>query len=219
MKPQKSFIKGISPLSYRQTLHSIEDWNRMSEISEHDRIILNSIFNPFLPIGESNYDGDLAEELIDNEEITPSVARAKEIEVEGIKAAEGGDLDGAESLLTEALRISERASGYNNRAQVLRLKGKDSAAILDLNRAIEVSGGGGKAGCQAFCQRALLHRRNGRDSEAKEDFTKAAQLGSQFARHQLVEMNPYAAMCNQMLNDMMEKLNRIECVKGLTNGK
>uniref|UniRef100_A0A0A9Y350 Tetratricopeptide repeat protein 36 n=1 Tax=Lygus hesperus TaxID=30085 RepID=A0A0A9Y350_LYGHE len=188
----------------------------MSDIGEHDRIILNSIFNPFLPIGEPNYDGDLAEELTDNEEITPSVARAKEIEVQGVQSAEAGDLDGAERLFTEALHISERASGYNNRAQVFRLQGKDDEAILDLNRAIEMSGGSGKAGCQAYCQRALLHRRNGRDVAAKEDFTKAAQLGSLFARHQLVEMNPYAAMCNQMLNDMMMKLNRMDYTNGVT---
>ena len=55
----------------------------------------------------------------------------------------------------------------------------------DLNRAIEISRGKGNSGCQAFCQRALLHRRNGRDDEAKADFTRAAQLGSSFARQQV----------------------------------
>ena len=40
------------------------------------------------------------------------------------------------------------------------------------------------------------------------DFEKAALLGSSFARNQLVAMNPYAAMCNKMLADVIGKLQR-----------
>lgn len=42
------------------------------------------------------------------------------------------------------------------------------------------------------------------------DFEAAAKLGSEFAKAQLVQMNPYAALCNRMLRDVMGKLERGE---------
>ena len=39
----------------------------------------------------------------------------------------------------------------------------------------------------------------GRDDDALVDFQAAAAEGSGFAKSMLVEMNPYAAMCNAML--------------------
>jgi hypothetical protein len=41
--------------------------------------------------------------------------------------------------------------------------------------------------------------KDGQDEAALEDFKAAAALGSGFAKSMLVEMNPYAAMCNAML--------------------
>lgn len=40
-------------------------------------------------------------------------------------------------------------------------------ALRDLNEAIRTSNGVGKAACQAFTQRAMLHRLNGKIEEAK----------------------------------------------------
>ena len=59
---------------------------------------------------------------------------------------------------------------------------------------------------QAYCQRGLIYRRNGREQEAMSDFKMAADLGSEFAKSVLVELNPYAAMCNKMLRDVFSKL-------------
>lgn len=147
-----------------------------------------------------------------------------------------------------------------------------AAALADLNEALRLSNGGGKAGCKALCQRGLLRRKLGDIDAAKDDFAKAATLGSQFARtqvcciredfsclnminaitmytchasrddvfihlthqttkyqrsaiimspilyyfspsdaptlrrSQLVALNPYAALCNQMLAQAFEKL-------------
>lgn len=51
--------------------------------------------------------------------------KAKLIEVEGIKQAETGDFPGALQSFTKAIEMApSRASGYNNRAQTLRLMGK-----------------------------------------------------------------------------------------------
>ena len=77
-------------------------------------------------------------------------------------------------------------------------------SLKDLDKAICLSEGKGRSGCQALCQRGLLYRRLGRDDQAREDFEKAAKLGSGFARTQLVALNPYAALCNQMLAKVFE---------------
>jgi hypothetical protein len=65
----------------------------------------------------------------DEEDAITNVAAAKSFEVEGVKAAESGDLDKAIGLFTRAINIApEWASGYNNRAQAYRLKG-DTAGM------------------------------------------------------------------------------------------
>jgi tetratricopeptide (TPR) repeat protein len=49
---------------------------------------------------------------------------AKSLELEGVKAAESGDLDTAIATFTKVINIAPQwASGYNNRAQAYRLKG------------------------------------------------------------------------------------------------
>ena len=80
-----------------------------------------------------------------------------------------------------------------------------------MNTAINLSQGQGNAACQAYTQRALIQRLEGHDDEALEDFKKAANLGSEFAKTQVVRMNPYAAMCNQMLSEVIGKIRAGEC--------
>lgn len=49
---------------------------------------------------------------------------SKQLEVQGVQAAETGDLEAALTFFSQAIgRTPQRASGYNNRAQALRLKG------------------------------------------------------------------------------------------------
>ena len=45
----------------------------------------------------------------------------------------------------------------------------------------------------------------GDEDGAKEDLRNAANLGGQFAKQLLVTLNPYAALCNQMLAEVMNK--------------
>jgi tetratricopeptide (TPR) repeat protein len=113
----------------------------------------------------------------------------------------------AVSLLTEAIAAAPtRPSCYNNRAQVLRLKGNPESALGDLDQAIKLSGGVGRTSAQALVQRGLIHRKDGRDDDATADFKAAAALGSAFAKSVLVQMNPYAAMCNKMLKNVFGAL-------------
>ena len=57
-------------------------------------------------------------------------------------------------------------------------------ALSDLDTAIQLSGGRGRAAEQAYTQRALIWRLRGEDERALEDFKKAANLGSHFAQKQ-----------------------------------
>ncbi|XP_076057471.1 tetratricopeptide repeat protein 36 isoform X2 [Oratosquilla oratoria] len=176
-----------------------------------DRQILNSIFNPLLPMGECVYDEDIPSDLRDPDDTSSEACEAKALEVEGVRLAEAGDVDEALVKFGAAIAIApNRASGYNNRAQALRLQGKIDEAMQDLEKALDVSKGKGRAACQAWTQRAMVHRLQGHDEDAKQDFQRAADLGSEFAKAQLVQMNPYAALCNKMLHDVFSKLQRGE---------
>jgi len=76
----------------------------------------------------------------------------------------------------------------------------------DLNKAIEYSQEKGKAAAQAYCQRAMLHHIAGNTVECDKDWQSAAALGSQFAKRQLAQKNPYAALCNKMLLEVFTSL-------------
>lgn len=41
---------------------------------------------------------------------------------------------------------------------------------------------------------------------SREDLKNAANLGGQFAKQLLIAMNPYAALCNQMLSEVIGKI-------------
>ncbi|XP_067422495.1 tetratricopeptide repeat protein 36 [Emydura macquarii macquarii] len=177
-----------------------------------DRAVLQTIFNPNTPFGVipglaeeeeaavavQGEDGAFASELLE---------QVKDLELQGVLAAESGDVNTALERFSEAIQLlPERASGYNNRAQALRLKGVVAGARQDLDTALHLSRGTGCVACQCFVQRGLINQLQGHEDDARQDFERAASLGSAFARHQLVLMNPYSALCNQMLLEMMRKL-------------
>lgn len=64
--------------------------------------------------------------------------------------------------------------------------------------------------CQASCQRGLLHRKSGNDELAKEDFEKAAKLGSQFAKSQVFFRIVYRFLFNYI---NLFAANRIKSVR------
>ena len=76
------------------------------------------------------------------------------MERQAIRACDQGQIDKALDLFGQAIQIApDRAACYNNRAQVLRLKGLNAEARADLNKAIQVSRGEGRSACQAYMQR------------------------------------------------------------------
>ncbi|KAI4457140.1 hypothetical protein MML48_8g00008434 [Holotrichia oblita] len=178
----------------------------MAQLSTHDKAILNCIFNPNLPLTDC-YEEELSEEIkgIDS----PDYKQASSFEIEAIQKAENGIFDESLNLFEKAMEIApNKASLYNNRAQLYLLKGEIPAAFEDLNRAVLLSENNlyNKTLCQALCQRGLIYRKRDEIESARSDFEKAAKLGSKFAKSQLVELNPYAALCNQMLKKVMDEL-------------
>lgn len=84
--------------------------------------------------------------------------------------------------------------------------GDNDSAYEDLNKAISLSRGKGRVASQAFVQRGLLYKLNNENEKATKDFQSAGKLGNTFAKQQLTAMNPYAALCNQMLGEVFSKI-------------
>jgi hypothetical protein len=57
----------------------------------------------------------------------------------------------------------------------------------------------------ATVQRGSIYRLQGKNDEALDDFKLAASIGNSFARQQTITMNPYAALCNQALSEILRK--------------
>ena len=74
-----------------------------------------------------------------------------------------------------------------------------------MNNALLITKGSGKVAMQSFCQRAMLYELSCRE-DAVKDWEAAAKLGSMFAKNRLVQLNPYAALCNKMLHDVFKRL-------------
>ncbi|KAF5292717.1 hypothetical protein FQR65_LT11185 [Abscondita terminalis] len=183
----------------------------MSQLSTHDKAVLNCIFNPNLPLDEV-YKEELSDDVKDVCVDTPEVIRSKDLECKAIQLTEDERFDEALRVLDEAVKLTpERSSPYNNKAQVHQLKGDTSSAFEDLSKAIIIGSRNDERRtlCQAYCQRGLLNRKENRIDAARDDFNHAAKLGSFFAKNQLVELNPYAALCNQMLRQAFDSLKLI----------
>ncbi|XP_068274559.1 tetratricopeptide repeat protein 36 isoform X2 [Nyctibius grandis] len=176
----------------------------------NDRAVLQTIFNPSTPFGDIPGLDEEEEDAVQDEGeafTLELLEQVRDLELQGVSAAESGDVSTALERFGEAVRLlPERASAYNNRAQALRLRGDVAGALRDLDAAIRLSRGRGRAACQSFVQRGLIHRLQAREQEARRDFERAARLGSAFARRQLVLLNPYSALCNQMLCEMLGRL-------------
>jgi len=180
----------------------------MNQLCSQDKAILNSMFNPLLPLGEGVVDDDpegVAVLAGEGDEGVGEEARA--LNGAGVKAGEKGDKGAALEAFGAAIAQEPKwAAPYNNRAQVYRLMRRDTDAIADLERAMELSDGRGSAACQAALQRAMLYRLHGDDDSARRLFQQAADLGSAFAKSQMVSLNPHAALCNKMLAQMMTEV-------------
>ncbi|XP_073871461.1 tetratricopeptide repeat protein 36 isoform X2 [Macaca fascicularis] len=105
----------------------------------NDRAVLQAIFNPDTPFGDI-VGLDLGEEAEKEErkedEVFPQaqLEQSKALELQGVMAAEAGDLSTALERFGQAIcLLPERASAYNNRAQARRLQGDVAGARRVVN--------------------------------------------------------------------------------------
>lgn len=143
-------------------------------------------------------------------DLSPEEINSREFELKGIELANAGKIDDALENFNKALEICPlNASALNNRAQVMRLLDRIDEAKKDLDRAIELSDQDGNINAnvaqQAYCQRAMIHFLRKNENQGRFDMERSAKLGNKFARSYMAKMNPYAALCNQMLQDMFKK--------------
>ena len=76
------------------------------------------------------------------------------LEKEAIKSAEEGNMIKSLELMNQAIKLTpQRASCFNNRAQIHRLNSDIHSALMDLNTTLQLTQGKGRSACQAFCQR------------------------------------------------------------------
>ncbi|XP_034110104.2 tetratricopeptide repeat protein 36 homolog [Drosophila albomicans] len=209
---RRVLINKLASVCHRIAIHTEQRVNMPQanlKLSAHDQQVLESVFNPLELSGIVPHNGAIQAEmeLIDVEPESENLQASRELELLAVRLTEQGELDEALLKFAEALRLSERASVFNNRAQTLRLAKRDNDALEDLNRALTLASEQQlRTKCHAYCQRGVLHRKLENLDAARTDFEAAAQLGSKFAREQLVEINPFAALCNQMLRQAYDQL-------------
>lgn len=147
-------------------------------------------------------------------ELTAEQQESKRLEMKAIESANNGQYDQAFDYFQQALQLwPENASVLNNRAQTYRLQNRIADARQDLDEAIQLLGDLNlsvdshlrQVARQAYCQRALIHLLEENRELGLKDMQQSAQLGNQFARAYMAKMNPYAALCNQMLQDMFQQ--------------
>nr|ACC43980.1 TRPA_3 [Philodina roseola] len=183
----------------------------MANITDNDKYVLNAMFNPTYPL---DFDKETATDTTDAENrskifIYQLALEIKKLEEEGVKLAEQNQLPEAIKRFDQAITLDpNQPSAYNNRAQAYQLQNRIDDAMNDLNKAIQLASAGAhyqKTLSMALTQRGVLHRVLQNEKESLDDFTQAAELGSNFAKQQVLLSNPFAAACNQMLSKMLKQ--------------
>lgn len=148
---------------------------------------------------------------------TLEISESKQIEIEAIKLAEGslGDicsLNDALNLINKAISIEATlpetnvCSMLNNKAQILRLLKRNEEALECLNQVLDDESNKSITNNilkNASAQRGWIHFRSGNLEAALKDFQMASQLGCLESKRMSIKCNPYAAMCNQMMQELI----------------
>ncbi|CAG9786551.1 unnamed protein product [Diatraea saccharalis] len=96
----------------------------LEHLSERDKAVLRSIFDPTATIGDVVDDGDTFEEELD--ETTDLDKQASALCSQGVRLAETGKQEEALVLLSQGIELAPgRPAAYNDRAQLLRLMQRD----------------------------------------------------------------------------------------------
>ena len=90
-----------------------------------DDFVLEAIFNPNLPNVSTEPEEEICKACSCDDGVDPEIlSKVKELEIEGVNAAEAGDMDKSLQVLNNAINLAPKyASSYNNRAQLHRIQG------------------------------------------------------------------------------------------------
>ncbi|KAG5681121.1 hypothetical protein PVAND_010581 [Polypedilum vanderplanki] len=190
--------------------------NEKDHISARDLSILNLIFDQKNCEEKINECIETVVDTIDikdcDEENSEEIKESKRLEIEGVILTESAKFDEALIKFNQSIDLApQRPSPYNNRAQLFRFLDEDEKAIIDLNKSIELSSDEYMlTKCRAYTQRGIIKRKQNNIEEARDDFNESAKLGSKFAHQQLVDLNPYAQLCNQMVSKILNDYNEVK---------
>ncbi|XP_049539561.1 tetratricopeptide repeat protein 36 isoform X4 [Anopheles darlingi] len=117
---------------------------KKEDLSERDRQVLESIFNPSQIGGEEYLLQDEEKHLTDPQDADdvddPRVKESQRLEIEAIALTIAGKLSEALEMLGKSIETApHRPAPWNNRAQVHCLLGQEINALKDVERALELS--------------------------------------------------------------------------------
>ena len=108
----------------------------------------------------------------------PNLKQAERYYESGLKKQDEGDLDGAITDYTRAIKVNPQyTEAYNNRGTIKRSKGDVDGAIADYDHAIEVD----PEHTKSWNNRGAAKEKKGDLDGAIADFTRAIELDSQYA--------------------------------------
>ncbi|KAL3320771.1 Tetratricopeptide repeat protein 36 [Cichlidogyrus casuarinus] len=179
------------------------------KLNPHDQQVLSRIFSPDDPNLFQTIDLELP---LDDDFTKTLNLKDKEaltnLQLEAIKLAEEGRLEEAlKAFDFIVVKFPKFTAAWNDRAQVKVLMQREREAAQDLETAMTLNGP--ETRCEAikqvYSQYGLLMLAAGEQEKALESFKKAASMGDAFAKKQLVQLNPYAALCNKYIGDLLKK--------------
>ena len=87
------------------------------------------------------------------------------------------------------------------------MKKQDEQALADLEEGMKYCNNDVQVTKQLYVQRGMIYELRNQDEDARRDFEVAAKHGSKFAKQECIKLNPYARLCNQMLEQAIKELS------------
>jgi tetratricopeptide (TPR) repeat protein len=163
-------------------------------LSSRDLAVLDVIFTSK---GEYSFDqikSSVDDRVEDRVEYDDESRKREQI---GVESAESGDLNKALEIFSSLISDNPNySSARNNRAQVLRLMGRDDEALKDLDYCLSLKPSR-SISRQVYTQKSIIYKKRKDFKASDEALVKAAQCGSAEAKCIVKEKNPFAKMCNQ----------------------
>uniref|UniRef100_A0A183C2X6 TPR_REGION domain-containing protein n=1 Tax=Globodera pallida TaxID=36090 RepID=A0A183C2X6_GLOPA len=178
--------------------------------SKRDKNVVNLILNPTLPFGIEQREEANECKSDDEEKCSklPNYRQSEALSLEGVNLAEKGNFENAMEKFDEAIKVRVFLKNLGLHLNKIGLSRK-CVALQQQSPIVSVAFQNSRSSSRSRESFGIVWGK-GPNRGPIVDFEQAAKLGSKFAKNQLIAMNPYAAMCNKMLSEMMSKFRREE---------